>query len=101
MASWSKRIRSLHSSMISFVLSVIRSSLWTLVDDEAGQALDAVDEAQGVARRVGSVVVVEVDVDVAAAGEPFGDPRRPPVELAVTVAAAVELGRAVQPHVGE
>jgi hypothetical protein len=67
---------------------------------EAGEALDAVDEAQGVARRMGPIVVVEVDEDVGGR-QPLGDLSRPVVELGVGVAAAVETRRSVQPHIGE
>src|SRR4051794_20475528 len=82
-------MRSLHSSMISFVESAMSSSL------------DSFSEAQRIARRVAPVVVVEVHVDVRALAQPAGGLVGPFIELGVGIAAAVELLGAVKPHVGE
>src|SRR6478736_5572993 len=59
------------------------------------------DEAHRVVRRVPPGVVVEVDVDVVPLLHPVVAGSRPPVEGLVRVAAGVELGLAVQPHVAE
>jgi hypothetical protein len=59
-------------------------------------AVQALAKSARVVGRVGFPVVVEVDVDVAAAGAPGVDPARPVVELAVLVAAPVEFVRALQ-----
>src|SRR3569833_3846695 len=79
-ASWSKRMSSLSSSICLSVESAMgrllsvssgNGALWVRVNRRLPESrIHSLEEAARVAGRVGFVVVVEVDVDVAAAGAP-------------------------------